>query len=149
VVALFENKIVPNSSLLFAAATKLSIFPALFVTPVPLRVNVTEGLAVIVKALAPASKTTPLTSVVADKLMLVTLDSSNVPVSLGPLGTVAGVQLAAVFQSLVTGLRFQVALPAKTVSLSANTGKRMTTSNVKVVSPQGRGSKRLGDIVAG
>jgi hypothetical protein len=36
----------------------------------------------------------------------------NVAVSEGPFGTVAGVQLAAVFQSPFVGLRFQVALPA-------------------------------------
>jgi hypothetical protein len=39
-------------------------------------------------------------------------DISKVAMSSGPLGTVAGVQLAAVFQSPLAGLRFQVALPA-------------------------------------
>ena len=39
----------------------------------------------------------------------VVLDAANVAVSLGPLGTVVGVQLTAVFQSPLIGLRFQVA----------------------------------------
>jgi len=37
--------------------------------------------------------------------------------SAGPFGTVAGVQFAAVFQSPLVGLRFQVALPAKEIVL--------------------------------
>jgi hypothetical protein len=41
------------------------------------------------------------------------LDAPNVAVSLGPFGTVAGVQLVAVLQSPLVGFRFQVALPAK------------------------------------
>ena len=42
-------------------------------------------------------------------------ETANVAVSNGPLGMVAGVQLLAVFQSLLPGLAFQVALPAKLV----------------------------------
>jgi hypothetical protein len=45
--------------------------------------------------------------------MLLVFEASNVPLSEGPLGTVAGVQLAGVFQSPLVGLRFQVALPAE------------------------------------
>ena len=44
--------------------------------------------------------------------MAVVLETPKVAVSLGPLGMVAGVQLVAVFQSPLVGLRFQVALPA-------------------------------------
>jgi hypothetical protein len=36
---------------------------------------------------------------------------AKVAISAAPLGTVAGVQFAAVFQSPVAGARFQVALP--------------------------------------
>src|SRR5438128_1912487 len=42
----------------------------------------------------------------------VTLETSKVAISLGPFGTVGGIQFAAVFQSLLMGLRFQVALSA-------------------------------------
>jgi hypothetical protein len=41
-----------------------------------------------------------------------TLEVGKVAVSLGELGMVAGVQLEALFQLLVGGLTFQVALPA-------------------------------------
>ena len=41
------------------------------------------------------------------------LEVAKLAVSVGPLGTVIGVQFAAVFQSPVVGLRFQVALPPK------------------------------------
>ena len=41
------------------------------------------------------------------------MEDANVAVSSGPFGTVLGVQLAAVCQSLVAGTFFQVALPAK------------------------------------
>src|SRR5262249_44049540 len=52
--------------------------------------------------------------------MPVILEKPKVAVSFGPLGTVAGVQLGAVFQSPFVGLRFHVALPAKAV-LAART----------------------------
>jgi hypothetical protein len=45
--------------------------------------------------------------------MLVIVEMLKVAVSKGPLGTVAGVQLAAVFQSPLTGFALQVALPPK------------------------------------
>ena len=44
--------------------------------------------------------------------MSVVVEESKVAVSLGPFGTVGGVQFAAVFQSLLIGFRFHVALPA-------------------------------------
>src|SRR5207249_993977 len=69
-------------------------------------------LVVIVNTLAPALNTIPLTSVLAEVEMPVTLEEAKLAVSDGPLGTVAGVQLAAVFQSPLVGLEVQVALPA-------------------------------------
>ena len=81
-------------------------------TPTPLMANVSEGPAVIVKALAPGLNWIPLTSVGPEMEMPVVLETANWAVSAGPFGTVAGVQLAAVFQSPLAGLRFHVALPA-------------------------------------
>jgi len=52
------------------------------------------------------------TSVLAERETDVLLEVANVAVSGGPLGTVVGVQLAAVFQSLELGLVFHVALAA-------------------------------------
>ena len=54
----------------------------------------------------------PLTSVSADVKTSALLANVNVAVSADPLGMVAGIQLAEVFQSALTGLTFQVALPA-------------------------------------
>ena len=54
----------------------------------------------------------PLTSVFAEIETLVVFETANVAISAGPLGTVIGVQLAAVFQSPEPGLRSHVALPA-------------------------------------
>ena len=42
----------------------------------------------------------------------VVFERAKVAISAGPLGTVAGVQLPAVFQSPEVGLRSHVALPA-------------------------------------
>jgi hypothetical protein len=71
----------------------------------------------------------------------VMLDVPNVAVSLGELGTVAGLQFAAVFQSPVRGAGFHAALPAK-LELTAgrrrtNTMDRMTRERVSK-----RGSER-------
>ena len=68
---------------------------------------------VIVKALALGWNIRALTSAGAERRMLIWLEDAKVAVSLGPLGTVAGVQFVAVFQLLLCGLRVQVALPAK------------------------------------
>src|SRR5438132_3182349 len=92
-------------------ADKFSVRPELFMMPAPLMVNVKPFPVVIVKALAPELKTMPLTSVLAESEMLVMLEEAKVAVSDAPLGTVAGDQLLAVFQSPVAGLDFQVALP--------------------------------------
>jgi len=51
---------------------------------------------------------------IAPTEIAVTFETSKVAVS-GLIGTVAGVQFSGVFQSLLTGLRFQIALSARTV----------------------------------
>ena len=66
-----------------------------------------------VNALAPELKTMPLSVVSAESDMAGVLERAKVAMSLDPFGTVAGVQLAAVFQSLLVGFGFHVALPAK------------------------------------
>src|SRR5438105_4819175 len=85
----------------------------------------------MVNALAPGLKTILFTSVLAETKTFVTLEAPKVAMSLGSLGTVFGVQFAAVFQSPLVGLRFQVALPAKLPSVSrANEINRMTLANL-------------------
>jgi hypothetical protein len=54
----------------------------------------------------------PFTSVFAELERPTMLETPKVAVSEGPFGTEAGVQLMAVFQSLLEGAEFQVALPA-------------------------------------
>ena len=80
--------------------------------PAPLMVSVTPGVLLMVKASAPGLKTMPSTSTRAEIKTSVTLEEAKVAVSAGPFGTVFGVQFAAVFQSPLVGLRFQVVLPA-------------------------------------
>ena len=65
------------------------------------------------KKLVPELKITLFTSMSAVTETLVMLEVANVAVSAKPLGTVAGVQLLAMFQLLLGGAVFQVALPAK------------------------------------
>ena len=64
-------------------------------------------------ALAPELKTIPATEVSEESVTLELLETSKDAVSEGLFGTVLGVQLAAVFQLALVGLRFQVALPAR------------------------------------
>ena len=80
--------------------------------PAPLSVRVSLGWAVIVNPLPPELKLTLSTSTGAETEIPRTLEMENVAMSVVALGTVAGVQLPAVFQSPLLGLRFQVALPA-------------------------------------
>ena len=86
--------------------------------PVPLMVMVTSvwvdsGSAVMLKLLAPALKTIAATSVVsAERVRPVILEPAKVATSVGPFGTVCGVQLVAVFQSPFVGFKFQEALLA-------------------------------------
>ena len=117
-VALLEKAIVPTSTLV-ESATRFCRMPELFVIPTPLISSRADcELVVIVNTLAPALNTIPANSVLADTKTSVILETSNVAVLFGPLGTVGGVQLAAVFQSLLVGLRFHVALPAKTAPVT-------------------------------
>ena len=110
VALLLNNTRVPSSFAKFCA------IPELFVMPTPLMVKPKSRL-VNVNALAPGSKTMPLTSGAARNPVetAVILETPKVAVSFGPLGTVAGVQLEAVNQSPLVGLRFHVALLAKAV----------------------------------
>src|SRR5262245_9482978 len=94
-------------------AIRFWTIPELLMIPDPLRVSVFPGLAVMVNAAAPELKTISLTVVFADTEISVVLETPNVAMSAGPLGTVRGIQLAAVSQSLLIGLSRQVALPAK------------------------------------
>ena len=52
------------------------------------------------------------------------VEKSNVAVSLGPLGTVCGVQFAAKCQLLLVGFMLQVALPAQTAFSTPNDSVR-------------------------
>jgi len=63
------------------------------------------------------------------------LERANVAVSAGPLGTVLGVQLAAVFQSSVAGLAFQVALPAKVLLAVERTSVRIAAAEGRKAHP--------------
>ncbi len=80
--------------------TKFWVIPELLVMPAPLKIRCT----LIVKALAPALNTTLPTSSTNGEEMLVTLETPNVATAAVELGTVAGFQLAAVFQSPLLGL---------------------------------------------
>jgi len=64
---------------------------------------------------------------VVENVMVVVFDAPNVAV---PVGTVAGVQLAAVFQSPLVGFRSLVALPPRLVSL-VRTRTGVTTNRAK------------------
>jgi hypothetical protein len=111
--------------------------------PTPLMVKKNVGLeagTVIVNALAPALNTMPFTSVKAEMETPVLLEEANVAVSVGPLGTVAGVQLPAVFQSPVVGLAFQVALPAKLLLAVESRSIRMAAAAGTKVRTLRRGS---------
>jgi hypothetical protein len=90
-------------------------------------VNVNEGFAVIVNALAPVLNTMLLTSVLAERKMPVVLDEVNVAVSDGPLGMVDGTQFAAWFQLPVAGLIFHVALLAKPLLAIENRSGNIAT----------------------
>src|SRR5713101_5412561 len=94
-VEVLRNWIVPWLPAPSTAATKFCMIPELFVMPTPLMVNVNVGLTVIVNALAPELNTMPSTSVLADRWTAVLLEVAKKAVSDGPLGMVAGVQLAA------------------------------------------------------
>ncbi len=85
------------------------------VTPAPVSERKPDGdepPEVMVKAFAPGLNTTLSTATAAESETAVVLEVAKVAMSLVPLGTVDGVQIAAVFQSPLAELDFQVALPA-------------------------------------
>src|SRR5689334_13455383 len=59
---------------------------------------------------APGLKTTLSTVIAVETFTVAMLEDPKVATSADPFGTVAGVQLVAVFQSLLVGFKFQVAL---------------------------------------
>ena len=81
---------------------------------------------------------TPLTSVVSEMETAVVFEEPNVAVSVDELGTVASVQLEAVFQSLETGLGSQVALPAKLLLAAESKSVRTATAVRRKVHPPER-----------
>jgi hypothetical protein len=93
-------------------ATNFCVNPELFVIPTPLIVSAFSGVDVIEYAFAPGLKVISFTSTSAERERVLFPEAAKLAVSVGPFGTVAGVQLVAVFQSPLVGLRFQVALPA-------------------------------------
>src|SRR5580765_3925471 len=86
--------------------------PELLRMPMPLMVKALAGTAVMVKALAPALKTMLFTSTEDEREGFVLLELPKLAISEALFGTVAGVQLLAVFQSALAGCALQVALPA-------------------------------------
>jgi len=114
--------------------TKFWVIPELFVMPTPLMVNEKKGL-VIVNALAPGLNTMPLTSVVCEMMGRLMLEVANVAVSAGPLGGPLATQLAAVFQSVLAGVTFQVALPAKLLAVASR--------SVRMAAAKGRNARSM------
>ena len=139
-VALFENVSVPKPPVPFTPTIKVWVAVELLVKPVPLRVNA-NALSVIVNELAPELNTMPFSCIWAERETPVMLDVANVAASVAELGTVAGVQLAAVFQSPVEGADFHVALPAKLVLPVASRNSSTTGITTSARAPK-RGSKR-------
>jgi hypothetical protein len=108
--------------------TTFCVIPELLVMPTPLMVSLNVGVAVMVNALAPALNTMPFTSVLAERETPVVFETANVAVSGWPLGTVGGVQFAAVFQSPEVGFAFHVALPAKVLLVIESRSRNISTA---------------------
>ena len=87
------------------------------------------GPIVMVKMLAPASKMIPLTSTGLVRITFVMFEAANVAVSAAPLGTIGGVQFAAVFQSPELGFVVHVALSAAARCGSANVSRTNAGTN--------------------
>jgi len=139
-VALFKNVSVPELPTPSTPSTKFWAAAELFMIPVPLIVNA-NALSVIVNALAPELNTMPLIDMRPESATPVMLDVAKVAVSVGELGTVAGVQLVAVFQSPVAGAGFHVALPAKLLLAAGSTHTATAHRIMRHPAPK-RGSKR-------
>jgi len=84
----------------------------LFTIPAPFMVRSWRAV-LIVKLLALGLNAMLLTVTAAESDRSVVLETSKVAMFEEPFGTVAGVQLAAVFQSLLVGLRFKSHCPRK------------------------------------
>src|SRR5712691_11240423 len=92
-----------------------------------------SGSDVIVNGLAPGLNTKVAMVVIdCETVTSVTLETSNVATS---LGTTSGVQLAAVFQSPLVGLRFQVALPARAKPARTKSSKTKGSALVFIFRP--------------
>ena len=92
--------------------TKFCVFPELFTIPAPTKSKFNPGLLDIVKALAFELKAIRSTVVPCEIEIARRLLELKAATSDDPLGTVAGFQFDAVFQSPEVGLDRQVALPA-------------------------------------
>src|SRR5206468_2979259 len=139
-VALFANVSVPLPPAPLIPTIKFWSPVELLIMPAPLIVNAKE-LSVIVNALAPELNTMLFTVIRLEREMPVMLDVANVAVSVGEFGTVPGVQLAAVFQSPVTGAAFHVALPAKLLPAAASKNSCTTVITASARAPN-IGSRR-------
>ena len=109
----------PAANAIEDVATKFCAACELFITPLPAKLKKPSGQ-LNVNALEFALKTILSTWMLPDKDILVVLETPKVAMSAGPLGTVAGVQFAEVFQSTESGVVFQVALPARADCMLAN-----------------------------
>lgn len=110
------------------SVTKFCVSPELFVMPTPLiiknDVNEEDDSTVRVNTLAPTLNIMPLTPIGellprSSTLTSVVFETSNVAVSVGPLGMVSGIQFvgnAKPSQMLLVGSRSHVALPQKAVA---------------------------------
>ena len=105
-MAAFVKVIAPAPPALSAGAMNCCTIPELLVTPTPLKFSDKVAGTVNAKALAAGLNTIPFTSTVAENETSVVFEVANVAVSDGPLGTVSGVQLVAVFQSPLVGFSF-------------------------------------------
>jgi hypothetical protein len=143
-VALFLNCIIPRVPVISAVVTRFWVVPELFAIPAPLTVNVNMGPAAILNALAPGLNTMLFTCVLAEIETPVVLEDANVAVSEGPLGMVGGVQFAAWFQSLVGGLVFHVALPAKLLLVIESRSSPIATA----ISNSGHRRRGRGESIA-
>jgi hypothetical protein len=95
-----------------ASNTKLWVIPELLVMPAPMTFNGPFTSVLMVNALATGLNTISVIVVFADTETPVVPDVAKVATSALALGTVAGVQFVAVFQSPDPGAASQVALPA-------------------------------------
>ena len=94
-----------------------------------------------VNALAPGVNAMLFTSIDEAIETLTVLETPKVATSFGPFGTVAGVQFAAVFQSLLIGLELQVALPAKEWTAIKHEQTQMTGKSLFILQSQQKAAR--------